>query len=197
MVVLPGAERWAAVVKVLGIDPTAVRPYLAGLIDGEGWIGVSRRLPTKKNRLSAPKYSPRISVSMTDFGPVMLLAQFCDSEHTVYTRNRGDNKPIHVIDIENKKAVFLLKEIRPYLIGKKEQADLVLELADLRTKSRNFRTKVVGTGIHGSSTNARGHTYKIFGLSDEYIAKCDNIYTALLKRSPRSGNGKRFQGETK
>jgi hypothetical protein len=40
----------------------AKRAYLAGIIDGEAYVGAIRRLPSRKNKLTTPKYSIRVSI---------------------------------------------------------------------------------------------------------------------------------------
>lgn len=179
---------------LIGIDPVAVRAYLAGLIDGEGYIGVKRRMPSEANKLASPKYSPCVSLSMTDFGPVKLMADFCTLGEQIVSRKRTRNlKIIYQFDLENHRAAAFLREIRPYLIGKAEQADRVLSLADLRSESRSHRTKVVSRMRLKAGRNA-GTEVRLFGLSDEFTSRCDAIYQACLMGMPRSGNGARFKG---
>jgi hypothetical protein len=183
-------------VIVIGIDPIATRAYIAGLIDGEGTIGIKRRMPSSRNSMKAPKYSAHVGIAMTDRDPVACVAEFCGKPDRVTFRVRKDgHKTIYEFAVENTAAAKLLREVRPYLVGKTRQADVAIEFAALREKSRAHRTKVVSTGTFASG-RAQGHTYRSFGLSDEYIADCEDLYQKLLKGNPRSGQPGRFGSRT-
>lgn len=182
-------------VKLVGIDldsgnadhPNAIpcthdvatRAYIAGIIDGEGHIGIKRKKPTAVNRLKSSEYSVRVTVCMTDEAPVHRVADFCGVAHQIHLRYRPPNRPIYEIEITRKKAIHLLREIYPYLLGKKKQADLAFQLDDLRDQSRQHRTKILGTHIFQCG-HFKGKPYRVLGLSDEYIAQCNEIYTALI-----------------
>lgn len=163
--------------------------YFAGLVDGEGYIGAKRRMPGR-NKMSAPKYSVAVQVSMTDREPIEALAAFCRAPERVKTRNRKLHyKTIYVFEVENDRAVDLLLRIQPYLLAKRRQADLALNLAKLRSTSRAHRTKPIAEYTFQGGRHIGGK-YRTFGLSDEFIALCDGIYSDLLRGSPRSGNGR-------
>ena len=90
--------------------------YLAGLIDGEGCIVIKKNKST--NRLY--NYSLRLTVQM----------YHKDVIYAIYCRFGGN---IHILknkiwfwDIGGLDAGDLLKELLPYLIVKKEQAELAL-----------------------------------------------------------------------
>jgi hypothetical protein len=180
----------------LGVDPIATRAYIGGLIDGEGYIGIGRRMPTERNHMSAPKYSPRVSISMTDREPVDFVAKFCGWPQLVTFRTRGKNKTIYDLDLENQRCVDLLTEVFPYLICKKGQAEKALAMSVLRSESRQHGTKVLGIYLN-KTHSSEGFPYRVFGLSDEYIARCDALYQTALIGATRSGNGFRFPGGAK
>lgn len=182
----PGLQSW---------NPMALRAYIAGLIDGEGSIGIKRRLPTARNKMVSPKYSLSVGVAMTDRGPIDLVENFCGALNRVSSRIRRDGyKTIFEFEVENDRAVQLLREVAPYLVGKATQAKTALAFAELRKESRSARTKVVSTGVFRAG-RAKGHSYRSMGLSDEFLSRCEVLYQALLKGSPRSGNGRRFRSE--
>jgi len=65
--------------------------YMAGIVDGEAYIGIKKRLPSDRNKMLSPKYSPCISLSMTDQAPLLL---FCDL-FSVRTPLRRRRKTTH------------------------------------------------------------------------------------------------------
>lgn len=175
-------------------DGIATRAYLAGLIDGEGSIGIKRRMPTLRNKCASPKYSVSVSVGMTDRAPIDLAADFCKAPERVRSRVRKHGyKTIYEFEVENDRATRFLLEIQPYLVGKAWQAKVALEFASLRKDGVNNRTRLISTGFFKSGVN-KGSSYRCYGLSHEYIERCDALYQQLLKGSPRSGQGKRFGG---
>jgi len=176
---------------VIGIDPILLA-YFAGLIDGEGYIGSKRRLPTTKNHMTAPKYSVAFSISMTDPEPVFKLAGFCGKAETVRHIERGKNKPIFDFQLEHDSAATLIRAVLPYLLCKRLQAEKALALDALRQQSKRHRTKVVRT-MTWQTGRACGSEYRLMGLSDEFIAQCEVIHQSLLRGAPRSGNGSRFR----
>lgn len=150
--------------------------YIAGLVDGEGCILIKRRMPSKANHLTSPKYSVCFSIAMTDFEPVQIVAQHFNVEHLITPRTRKAHyKTIYQLDVEHGKAADILSALVPYLIGKKIQAEKALRLATLREVSRKHRTRVNGAKPQGR------------GLSDEFIAQCEDLYQSLKKINPRSG----------
>lgn len=142
--------------------------YIAGLIDGESYIGAKRRRPTKANRMRSPKYSVAFFIAMTDRRPVQLVADFCNAGHAVRSRQRKANyKTIYEFELENERAAALLRQVRPYIVGHAEQVDLALQMQALRDSSVGRRNKAK--------------------LPVEYVAACDAIYSRLKRISPRSG----------
>lgn len=155
--------------------------YVAGLIDGEGCIGVRRRRATIANRSKTPTYTLNVSIEMTDEAPVRAAASCFGLDHLVRVRRRALVKPIFVLTIAGQRAADLLQEIEPFLIGKPEQARVALEFWAHRQTSRSHRTKVMSTHTFKAGRNGGG-TYRMFGLADEFIAQCDAFYQQLRKR---------------
>lgn len=166
--------------------------YMAGLMDGEGYVGIKRRLPTSRNAMKSPKYSAALSIAMTDREPIDLIAGFCDAMEQVRTRIRKTHyKTIYEFSLENDRAEKFLRQIHPYLRVKAYAASNALKLCDLRKQSRQRRTKVVGEHIMHGGPNA-GCIFRVFGLSDDFIAECELLYQGGLILQPRSANGSFF-----
>jgi hypothetical protein len=152
--------------------------YIAGILDGEGFIGAKRRMPTVNNKMKSPKYSACISVAMTDYEPIHFIADYFGLADLIQTRKRGNYSTIYVLDVENNRAIEILKKALPFLVGKKKQAEAAIRLNLLRHESREHHTKVISTAIFKSG-NAQGHPYRVYGLSDEFLKRCDDIFIEL------------------
>ncbi len=161
------------------VDCETTRAYLAGIVDGECYVGVKRRMPGI-NKMKSPKYEVAVGISMTDAEPVQMMAAFCGMLDLVYTRHPVGYKTSYCFDLENHRAIKFLQKVFPYLRTKRRQATLAIEFWKLRAESRKHRTKVMGT-LTKKSRHGIGTPYRVLGLSDEYIARCDAIYVALLK----------------
>ena|ERR1700686_2670142 len=174
-------------------EDIAARAYIAGLIDGEGYVGIKRRLRNPANRMVSARYSPCVSIAMTDLAAINFVAKFCDFEHMVKERKRNEWKPIFQLDLERDRAVFLLRQIVQFLITKRRRAEICLRLAKLLKTSGAHRTKVAG--VHAFQGGiAKGREYRVFCLSDEFNKACDDLYVAALKDdgAARLGVGDRF-----
>lgn len=96
--------------------------YAAGLIDGEGWIGISH---TKANT-----YAVRVQVAMVTKGTPVLLRLQRQFGGRMSTRppETERNAPKDVWVVDGREAAAFLEKIRPHLILKGQQADCALEL---------------------------------------------------------------------
>jgi hypothetical protein len=104
-----------------GIQPDYVLPYLAGIVDGEGFIGI--------NKKGNGNYVPRVYVAMTNIEPINLLkARFGG---VVYTSRTASGRVLYRWQLVrfNEIKEFCLT-ITQYLIVKKTQASIVLDYVD-------------------------------------------------------------------
>jgi hypothetical protein len=93
--------------------------YLAGIIDGEGCISIS------KGTINHRQQSIRIRVANTNFELIdWLHTQF--GGKTNYIKKKGNRRPQKMWSVLARKAAILLREIQPYLIVKREQAKIAL-----------------------------------------------------------------------
>lgn len=99
--------------------------YLAGILDGEGCFAIKKTKPLQGRK--NPWYSPCISVGMTS-EPVIQLLKDTFGGSMRKERARKGYKPIYRWAVTSKrKAIKVLKKVRPYLIEKKEQADVLFD----------------------------------------------------------------------
>jgi len=113
--------------------PKLLKAYLAGFFDGEGSIFILRQKRKKlRDRIT---YSTKVEVSNTVKEPLELLHS--NYSGTIYThiRQSEKRKPIYIWSLSNRKAYQFLKDIKPYLIIKKAQAQIGIELQERVAKS--------------------------------------------------------------
>ncbi len=121
--------------EVLALSPTEAA-YVAGIIDGEGTIFIARTKTPKHFRLTV-----RVSVQMTHKPTIQWLFDkvggcLYDATH-LRRGGKWANKPhhkhiwewrVHSLPL----AARLMRTIMPYLITKREQAEVLLEFCDQR-----------------------------------------------------------------
>lgn len=112
--------------------------YLAGIIDGEGTIGIYGN----KRPDSRPALRPSISISNTD--ERLIDAIMTTLPNSIYLSRAKSRKEKHHkfqlnIRIENYFSVlYVLKKIIPYLIIKKKQAEIMLKFVLLRNGQKTL-----------------------------------------------------------
>ena len=104
--------------------------WAAGIIDGEGCIcGVSKNVHRKSGQFSV---AVDIRVQTVSFAMISKLAQLCDDLEVGYQIERPrwfpkSTRIAHRINIRRRiDVVRFLQSVRPYLVVKKAEADLVL-----------------------------------------------------------------------
>jgi intein/homing endonuclease len=110
----------------MGNPQESLAAYLAGVIDGEGWVGVSVRKTKKGSGMR-----PTIAVNVVNWDWVEELDRVA----------RELGLPSHVFRSKTssrwgvygyKRVLQVIEVIRPYLLNKGRQADLIVELASAR-----------------------------------------------------------------
>lgn len=105
------------------------KAYVAGFIDGEGFVDIHRQATEKtmKSRgLKNPSFQPIVQISNSN-------KEVLDKIHatyggSIYSRRKKDgHKQIYSFVVTARKAEKLLTDILPYLVIKKIQAELVLK----------------------------------------------------------------------
>lgn len=126
----------------LWYNDTMSEEYIAGLIDGEGYLGI---IPVKRNDTVNPCYSPAIKIALTGETGEQAL-QPIKNRFGGYLKTRRrltkGGRVVHTYEIYGKKSVrTLLLAIKPHLIVKQAQAKLLLEYTELpaiHPKYNNF-----------------------------------------------------------
>ena len=121
--------------------------YIAGLIDGEGYLGL---IPCKNKNLKNKSFEPVIKIGMTGIEAKHIFEQIVNlygGKIESYTRTTSMGRQVYTFNIKSKKKVYnLLKDIQPYLYVKKAQAKLLIEFCNLpitHTRHANYNPKIV------------------------------------------------------
>lgn len=106
------------------------RAYLAGIVDGEGHIAISKRKPNKLSGEVSPGYLCYVKIGSTDYLLVDWIKRTVGggSIYETLPKKGQDKKPFFTWHITSKQAENFLREIYPYLVIKRRQADFVFEL---------------------------------------------------------------------
>lgn len=112
--------------------------YLAGIIDGEGSITINRNTKYTNGRVSL---RPKVTVSMTHEPTIAHIWSIgnASGNHWIDRRRTGVNH--YVAEWRYQDAARILRELMPYLITKREQAKLMIELCELREENQHAGTR--------------------------------------------------------
>jgi len=150
--------------------------YIAGLVDGEGYIGIKKTKAYKSQDRKTPSYHARIQIRMVDEPAIRFISEclggsyYKEKQHSIKTR-----RPLYCYQASDKCAENILTTIIPFLLVKKVSAQTVLELRKLQTKRRQYQTKPSGTRRF-PTIYCPDRKIQSYCLSDEYVAMCDKLY---------------------
>jgi hypothetical protein len=153
--------------------------YLAGIVDGEGYIGIKKTKAGSKTSVLwgkvTPSYQARIQVRMVEPVAVEMLAESFGGSVRNEKASAHGGRPLRAWSISNKMAETALRAMRPWMRVKSKSVDAVLLFRAHKATSRQHRTKVVG---ERPFLNAVGtvRTIDVKCLSDEYVAECERLY---------------------
>lgn len=99
--------------------------YLAGLVDGEGYIGVKRSM---RPDATSPIFHERIQVRMVHEGAIRLLADTLGGNYYREKAHASNGRPLFCYQASDAKAAAILGRLMPYLIVKRDAAENVLRL---------------------------------------------------------------------
>lgn len=120
----------------------ALQAYFAGILDGEGHVGIARRA----KGLDRPLYQVKVMVRMTDPAPVfMLWREYPEGKLYFEDRTQKGWKPTYVWFLFDFDALRFLKEIQPFVVGKSDQVKLALSFLAHKRRS-TLRRKLQNRG---------------------------------------------------
>lgn len=148
--------------------------YAAGIVDGEGHVGIKRANPLACQQRRTPGYHARITVRMVDPEPLRLLASLFGGSVTRVRHEIPGRRPLYHWQVSDAAAESTLRQLRPFLIVKRPQARVLLTLRRLQQRGPKHRTKIIG---HRNFPNKYG-TARIVptrSFSDEYVGWCESL----------------------
>lgn len=98
--------------------------YLAGVIDSEGYIGITKGGSSPHQR--SPNILAKLSVQMRDYDTIQLLRKTFRGR--MYKRKLKSGNDIYCFDINGIQLDEIIEKVYPYLIKNKKVAKLVLRL---------------------------------------------------------------------
>jgi len=110
--------------------------YIAGLIDGEGYVGLVKQIEKRRSRISV-YYEPKVCIAMCDKVGIDFIANkfSCNIWYKEMQNERWRNQ-WHLRIKGRKRLKEFLLAIYPYLHVKRRQAELMLEFINLREKAK-------------------------------------------------------------
>ncbi|MFA6385939.1 MAG: hypothetical protein WCW29_04310 [Candidatus Paceibacterota bacterium] len=129
------------------------KSWLAGILDGEGSIGISRLMSHRKN----PTLTPRISIGNTNMKiinhvreilekiPITMFIEKCQKVENKNWKQASVIQISHIIGVKK-----LLDVVTPFLIGKREQAEILLSFVNSRIKIYKSLNRIPGNGGRGT-----------------------------------------------
>jgi hypothetical protein len=120
-------------VRWVSTHTEAERAYLAGIIDGEGWIGVNVVEGRGRHAGHPPQHTIRVAVGNRDRGLIEWIAEHFGGNITrrkCYDDKWGEQWGWAV---QSRRASSVLKEVLPYLVVKRTQAELAIQLQARKT----------------------------------------------------------------
>lgn len=120
------------------------KSYLAGIIDGEGCIMVIHHKPSSKSGHRWEYWTLRVSVCNTNKLLIDWILERCGGNFQISVSKIKTYKDTYTWRVDSKRAKPILELILPYLILKKDQALLALEMIST--------SKLVGCKGHARET---------------------------------------------
>ena len=147
--------------------------YIAGILDGEGYIGIKKSPPPKDG--VSPRYSARIQVRMVDEDAVAFIAHTLGGNYYRENPHADRGRPLFCFQASDRKAENILRAVLPWLRVKRHNALVVLEFRDLKANGHKHRTKPVGQKTMPHWTG-KLLTVTVHAYSDEFLAMCETLY---------------------
>lgn len=178
--------------------------YAAGIIDGEGWIGISRF-----SKSAVPTFQPKVEVALAEKALAVILWLKAEYGGNVYKKpdpKRPENAPCYRWSIAGEQAATFLQKISPALLLKIDQAELIQKLMSVMgpmpTNRRRDWTPAMSEQAQAmfeemKRLNRRGPMQEMTWMTDQ--RQLDGSLETFSGTFPRSGmlvSGKLYQQPT-
>lgn len=118
-------------------EDVGILAYVAGLLDGDAWIGITKQKPHFNGHENPDKlrtrnffYRLRVEVKQTDQRIVNFLMDNVGGYYHIERRATINGRKVYSWFIDGDHAARLLQAIYPYLIGKRDQADIAIKFRE-------------------------------------------------------------------
>lgn len=149
--------------------------YLAGLIDGEAYIGIKKAKAYACQGRKTPGYHARIQIRMVHEGAIAFLSQAFGGSYYREKSHLAKGRPLFCYQASDAIAEDVLRQVRQFLIVKKESAESVIEFRAIQSEGPKHRTKITG---YRNFPNSHGTVRRVANksFSDEYVARLEVLY---------------------
>ncbi len=154
----------------VGGDGIALFAYVAGVIDSDGSIGILRETyAIRRGRATQPTFSERVTIRQIEPEAVDLIhAHFGGCRSVIKGRRERNQQPLQSLQLGDRRAGRLLAAVLPYLRIKRRQAELCLEMRDLKGASRRARF-AYGRGHQGGARRPEAITNEMERVRAEIV----------------------------
>ncbi len=149
--------------------------YIAGIIDGEGYVGIKRSAAYKCQGRKTPGFHARIQVRMVDESAIRFLADRLGGWYYKEKPHCNNGRPLFCYQVSDRAAEKIIRQLLPHLKVKHKQAEIVLSLRELQSNMQEHKTKVVGRKNFPNKYGTR-RMVKVTALSDEYVERCQKLW---------------------
>ena len=161
----------------LGTDDRMARhflepQYVAGIVDGEGWVGIIKQLSAKSSEPS-PRYTAVVKVSSTDPELLVRLHAAWGGWLGRHSKTKPHHRQAYRWAVQGARAIAMLEAVRPWLVIKARQADTCFALAHID----NWRGD-------GKGKSGPGHR-----VPESVLAERDRLYLAIRALNYRARPG--------
>lgn len=146
--------------------------YLAGLLDGEGYVGIKKSL--YKRSCPSPTYHERIQIRMIVEEAIKLFQKTFGGNYYKEKPHCNKGKPLYCYQASDLKATNICKILLPYLLIKKRNILLLLKLRDSKN---NIKTSERG-GNKGGRRKGKSRL-----MSPIVLAYREKLYLACKKNN--------------
>ena len=157
--------------------------YLAGLVDGEGCIRIKKTKPYKHltGRVN-PGYSEAIQIRMVNPEGIEIMVEMFGGHYYREQPHSAQGRPLYCYQATDMKAVALCRELLPYLIIKREQAECVLalrKLKDEQPRSKRGKAFTIPHSKTGQPVLIEGRSFDADAIAarEELYLRCKMLKT--------------------
>lgn len=113
--------------------------YVAGFVDGEGYLGIKRYNRYPDNPKYSPTYSERISVAGINEVAIRDFNKIVKGYMYFHKPSKLSNRGYWSWEVTENNARIFLEKIYPYLKVKKPEADVLLQLSAHKVETKSSR----------------------------------------------------------